>query len=83
MMSTKKEYKQLALSFEDIPDESFLRRKDFEILYITPFSGATLYRKIKSGHFPNPIKIGSMSVWRVRDLRKWLKDPTQYKNTGL
>jgi predicted DNA-binding transcriptional regulator AlpA len=82
-MSTKAEIKQLVLPFDDISDDSFLRRKDFEMLRITPFSNATLYRKIKSGHFPNPIKIGSMSVWRVRDLRKWLKDPTQYKNTGL
>ena len=82
-MSIKKENKQLVLLFDDISDESFLRRKDFEILRITPFSGATLYRKIKSGHFPNPIKIGSISAWRVGELRKWLKDPTQYKNTGL
>ena len=82
-MSIKKENKQLVLPFDDISDESFLRRKDFEMLRITPFSNATLYRKIKSGDFPNPIKIGFISVWRVSDLREWLKNPSNYRNRGI
>ena len=82
MMSSNKTYKQLVLPFEDIPDESFLRRKDFEILKITPFSSATLYRKIKSGDFPRPIKMSSISAWRVSDLREWLKNPSNYTKNG-
>ena len=82
MMSSNKTYKQLVLPFEDIPDESFLRRKDFEILKITPFSSATLYRKIKSGDFPRPIKMSSISAWRVSDLREWLKNPSNYTTNG-
>jgi prophage regulatory protein len=82
MMSIKKENKQLVLPFDDISDESFLRRKDFEIFRITPFSNATLYRKIKSGNFPFPEKIGSISAWRVSDLREWLKNPSNYKTNG-
>lgn len=81
-MSHKTYQNQLALPFDDIPDDSFLRKKDFEIFRITPFSNATLYRKIKSGNFPNPEKIGSISAWRVRDLREWLKNPTNYKKNG-
>ena len=81
-MSSNKEYKPILLPFEDIPDESFLRRKDFEIFRITPFSNATLYRKIKSGNFPIPEKIGSISAWRVSDLREWLKNPSNYKTNG-
>ena len=78
-MSSNKEYKPILLPFEDIPDESFLRRKDFEMFRITPFSSATLYRKIKSGDFPKPIKISTISAWRVRDLREWQTDPNNYQ----
>jgi predicted DNA-binding transcriptional regulator AlpA len=81
-MSTKTEIKQLILSFDDISNDTFLRRKDFEMLKITPFSNATLYRKIKLGDFPRPIKIGSISVWRVSSLREWLKNPSEYKTIG-
>lgn len=78
-MSIKKENKQRVLLFDDISDESFLRRKDFEMLRITPFSSATLYRKIKSGDFPKPIKISTISAWRVRDLREWQTNPNNYQ----
>lgn len=38
-----------------------------------PFSSATLWRKVKAGEFPKPIKLGErITAWRVGDVRKWI-----------
>ena len=86
MPKKKKEKEQQciknSLTFDDLPESSFLRKKDLDFTKITPFSSATLYRKIKSGDFPKPIKISSISAWRVSDIREWQKDPVGYKTKG-
>jgi len=81
-MSTKTQYVQLELPFDDLSGSSFLRKKDLTSYKVTPFSYATLYRKIKTGDFPKPIKLSSISVWRVSDIRKWQTDPASYKIKG-
>ncbi len=41
---------------------------------IVPFSATTLWRKVKSGEFPAPIKLGStMNAWKASDVADWLK----------
>ena len=38
-----------------------------------PFSSATLWRKVKSGQFPAPVKLSErVTAWRVEDVRQWL-----------
>ncbi|MBK8814866.1 MAG: AlpA family phage regulatory protein [Methylococcaceae bacterium] len=40
---------------------------------IIPVSRATFYRRIESGDYPKPIKLGQRSVaWRVEDIRELL-----------
>lgn len=39
---------------------------------VVPFSRATVYRMIADGRFPNPIKLGYMSVWDVKAIRSWI-----------
>lgn len=40
---------------------------------IIPFSGPTLWRKVKTGEFPKPIKLSErVTAWRVEDVRAWL-----------
>jgi prophage regulatory protein len=82
-MSNKTQYVQLELPFDDLSGSSFLRKKDLISYKVTPFSYATLYRKIKTGDFPKPIKLSSISVWRVSDIRKWQVDPACYKTKGV
>lgn len=86
MPKKKKEKEQQciknSLTFDDLPESSFLRKKDLDTKKIIPFSSATLYRKIKSGDFPKPIKISSISVWRMSDIREWQEDPGNYKAKG-
>jgi predicted DNA-binding transcriptional regulator AlpA len=40
---------------------------------ILPFSDATLWRKVKAGEFPAPVKISTkVTAWRASDVRAWV-----------
>ena len=40
---------------------------------IIPFSSSTLWRKVKSGEFPAPVKLtDSITAWRTQDIRAWM-----------
>ena len=48
-----------------------LRRQEVEAL--TALSCSSLYRKMREGTFPEPIRVGSRAVrWRERELVDWL-----------
>lgn len=48
-----------------------LRRREVEAL--TALSRSSLYRKMREGTFPEPIRVGSRAVrWRERELVAWL-----------
>ena len=41
---------------------------------IVPFSSATLWRSVKAGKFPPPVKLSDrVTAWRVEDVRAWMK----------
>jgi predicted DNA-binding transcriptional regulator AlpA len=68
------------LVFDSLPDDAFLRqsqlvkspkRTGFSIL---PFSSATLWRMVKVGTFPRPVKVtNSITAWRAGEVRAWLR----------
>ena len=66
--------------FDALPDDALLRQRHLigdrknNIPGILPFSGPTLWRKVKAGDFPAPIKLnsGNMTAWRCGVVRKWL-----------
>jgi predicted DNA-binding transcriptional regulator AlpA len=40
---------------------------------VIPVSPATIWRKVKEGTFPEPIKLGErITAWRVEDIEAWL-----------
>lgn len=40
---------------------------------IVPFSATTLWRKVKRGEFPAPLKLSAgITAWRVQDVRAWM-----------
>lgn len=40
---------------------------------IVPVSHATLWRWVKSGQFPKPVKLGgNTTAWRCEDVRLWI-----------
>ena len=64
-------------SFDQLPDSALIRQK--QLLAPAgplPFSGPTLWRRVKAKTFPEPIRItdGRMTAWRVSDVRAWLAE---------
>jgi predicted DNA-binding transcriptional regulator AlpA len=40
---------------------------------ILPFSGPTLWRKVRDGKFPRPVKLGpNTTAWKVSDIQAWM-----------
>lgn len=60
-------------SFETLPTNALIRQRQL-LNGILPFSSATLWRRVKSGDFPAPIKLndGNITAWKVGDVRAWL-----------
>ena len=51
-----------------LPDTGFVRQK--LLLRFVPFSKSTLWRRVKAGQLPAPVKLSERSTaWRVGDLR--------------
>ena len=64
--------KRALTPFDELADSAFVR-----IWQITPdvlpLSQATLYRKVKDGSFPKPVRLtDSVVAWKVGDLREWM-----------
>ena len=59
--------------FDTLPDSALIRQRQLTE-GLVPFSGATLWRRVKSGDFPAPIKLndGNITAWKVGDVRAWL-----------
>jgi predicted DNA-binding transcriptional regulator AlpA len=46
-----------------------------------PFSTSTLWRKVKDGSYPRPIKISEqITAWKLSDLQEWAADPLAYRS---
>ncbi len=46
-----------------------------EVAKLVPFSRSTLYKFIKQGKFPQPIKLGErIHLWNKADVTKWIND---------
>ena len=44
---------------------------------LLPISSATLWRMVKSGKFPRPVKLtAAITAWRVEDVQKWMAERT-------
>lgn len=61
-------------NFDEQPGSALIRQRQI-LEQLVPFSSQTLWRRVKDGTFPQPIKIGRMTVWRVSEVRAWLKSP--------
>ena len=57
--------------FQVDSNQGFIRQK--RLLGILGFSAPTLWRKVKAGTFPKPIKLGAnMTAWRVEEVHQWI-----------
>ena len=68
-------------SFDALPDSAFIRESQLvqspkrpTTPAPLPFSGPTLWRMVKSGKFPKPLKLSSrVTAWKVGDVRAWIE----------
>ena len=59
---------------KQLEDRRIVRRD--EVSKLTGLARATIYKKVKEGSFPPPIRLGARSVgWRLSDIDDWLQDP--------
>lgn len=66
--------------FDALPDSAFIRES--QLVQSTkrpdtpaplPFSAPTLWRKVKAGTFPKPIKLSErVTAWNVGTVRAWM-----------
>lgn len=58
------------------PEVGFIRQADL-VPGIVPFSAATLWRRVKSGEFPAPVKLSArVTAWRCEDVYAWMQSRT-------
>lgn len=46
-----------------------------ELIKIVPFASSTVWRKVKEGTFPKPVKLSDrITAWRKEDIRLWIEE---------
>lgn len=71
-------------TLDALPDSAFLRESHLVqspkrpgVPAPLPFSANTLWRKVKAGEFPAPVKLGPrITAWKVADVRAWISSQT-------
>lgn len=64
-------------------DESVFLRQHTLLRHHVPFSAATLWRLVKAGRFPRPVKVtDQITAWRCADVKKWAENPVDYVVDG-
>lgn len=54
-----------------LPETGFIRQK--QLAAIIPFSRTTLWRKVRNGEFPAPIRLSAgITAWKVELVRAWI-----------
>ena len=67
-------------NFDTLPDSAFIRESQLvqspkrpEAQAPLPFSAPTLWRKVKAGTFPQPVKLSDrVTAWNVGAVRAWI-----------
>ena len=72
--------KPIAANFDSLPDSAFIRESQLvqspkrpDTPAPLPFRAPTLWRKVKAGTFPKPVKLSErVTAWKVGDVRAWI-----------
>ena len=52
-------------------EEKFITLHD--VVQIVGFKKSTIYKMIRKGFFPPPVKIGRSSRWKLSDIKEWME----------
>jgi prophage regulatory protein len=56
-----------------LPKTGFVRQSQL-VPDVLPFSSATLWRLVKAGKFPSPVRLSDrITAWRIEDVRAWMQ----------
>ena len=77
-------------NFDTLPDSAFIRESQLvqspkrpEAQAPLPFSAPTLWRKVKAGTFPKPIKLSErVTAWNVGAVRAWIASHCATQQAG-
>jgi prophage regulatory protein len=77
--------------FDQLPDSAWLRESQLvrsskrpESTAPLPFSAPTLWRMVKAGKFPAPIKLSArVTAWRCGEVRNWMTAQAAAKGRHL
>ena len=66
--------------FDQLPDSAFVRESQLvqsaarpDSTAPLPFSAPTLWRRVKTGDFPAPVRLSArVTCWKVGDIRAWM-----------
>lgn len=59
--------------FKNLPDSALLRERQL-VGHVLPFASPTLWRRVKCGEFPQPVRLpGRITAWKWGDVRQWLE----------
>ena len=82
MQAKNAQTKVVIPSFDDLPDSALIRQS--QLVQSSrrpgtpaplPFSPSTLWRKVRMGQFPQPVRLSAgMTAWRVSDIRAWMEE---------
>lgn len=67
--------------FDTLPDSALIREahlvQNRHVAAPLPFSSSTLWRKVREGSFPKPLKLSPrVTAWKVGDVRAWINQCT-------
>lgn len=76
--------------FDLLPDSAMLREADLvrspkrpHATTPLPFSAPTLWRKVRAGTFPKPVKLSErVTAWKVGDVRAWIDNHYATQQAG-
>lgn len=52
--------------------ETYIRKSQLLSGGYIPFSGPTLWRRVKDGSFPQPVRLSpGVTAWRLSDIQAW------------
>lgn len=56
--------------FAKLPETGLVRLS--VIRKVIPLAKSTIWKRVRTGEFPRPLKIGRATLWRVEDIRALL-----------
>ncbi len=80
-MTTETNHQNSQNTSKELPKNGYIRLS--LLITFIPFSASTIWRKVKQGTFPKPIKLSeNVTAWRAEDIHAWMNKINTEVNHG-